>query len=55
MCKGQGYGSVIPDANDAESHSLTKTLGERVGKLVDQYVEDMEKVSESVSNWCFDT
>ncbi|KAL5717476.1 methionine--tRNA ligase [Ranunculus cassubicifolius] len=41
---GLGYGSVIPDAPDAESHSLTKTLGEKVGNHVDNYVEVMEKV-----------
>ncbi|CAN4095957.1 unnamed protein product [Withania somnifera] len=39
-----GYGSIIPDAEGAESHSLTKALGERVGSCVQQYIEAMEKV-----------
>lgn len=42
--KGRGYGSVVPDAPGAESHCLTKTLAERVGKYVEQYLEDMEKI-----------
>ncbi|XP_031262295.1 probable methionine--tRNA ligase [Pistacia vera] len=41
---GQGYGSVVPDANGAKSHLLTKTLAEKVGKHVEQYIEAMEKV-----------
>ncbi|XP_039050848.1 methionine--tRNA ligase, cytoplasmic-like [Hibiscus syriacus] len=41
---GQGYGSIIPDALTAESHPLTKALGEKVGKHVEQYIEAMEKV-----------
>lgn len=41
---GQGYGSVIPDAPGAESHSLSCTLAEQVGELVEQYVKAMEKV-----------
>ncbi|XP_026413653.1 probable methionine--tRNA ligase isoform X2 [Papaver somniferum] len=41
---GLGYGSIIPDAANAESHSLTKALAEKVGKHVEQYVEAMEKV-----------
>ncbi|CAH2079389.1 unnamed protein product [Thlaspi arvense] len=39
-----GYGSVIPDAPGAESHPLTQSLAEKVGSLVEQYVEAMEKV-----------
>ncbi|KAH0676626.1 hypothetical protein KY285_024427 [Solanum tuberosum] len=39
-----GYGSIIPDAEGAESHSLTKALGEKVRSRVQQYVEAMEKV-----------
>lgn len=39
-----GYGSVIPDAQDAESHPSTKALGEKVGNYVEQYIEAMEKV-----------
>ncbi|CAA3009146.1 probable methionine--tRNA ligase [Olea europaea subsp. europaea] len=41
---GSGYGSIIPDAQGAESHSLTKVLGEKVGSYVEQYIEAMEKV-----------
>ncbi|MCL7050218.1 hypothetical protein MKW94_028154 [Papaver nudicaule] len=41
---GSGYDSIIPDAANAESHSLTKALAVRVGKHVEQYVEAMEKV-----------
>ncbi|KAJ8755427.1 hypothetical protein K2173_019225 [Erythroxylum novogranatense] len=41
---GAGYGSVIPDAPGAGSHPLTEKLAEEVRKLVDQYVEAMEKV-----------
>ncbi|KAI3518523.1 hypothetical protein L1887_07328 [Cichorium endivia] len=41
---GLGYGSIIPDAPGAESHLLTKALGDKVGDYVDQYVEAMEKV-----------
>ena len=40
----QGYGSVIPDALGAESHPLTQSMAENVGKFVEQYVEAMEKV-----------
>ncbi|XP_057766268.1 methionine--tRNA ligase, cytoplasmic [Salvia miltiorrhiza] len=39
-----GYGSVIPDAPGADSHSLTKALGDKVGSYVEQYIEAMEKV-----------
>lgn len=42
---GAGYDSIIPDAPNAESHQLTKTLAENVGKLVEQYIDAMEKVS----------
>ncbi|KAG2716712.1 hypothetical protein I3760_03G140800 [Carya illinoinensis] len=41
---GQGYGSIIPDAQGSESHLLTKTLAEKVGNYVEQYMEAMEKV-----------
>ncbi|KAI3913612.1 hypothetical protein MKW92_038256 [Papaver armeniacum] len=41
---GIGYGSIVPDAPDAESHSLTKAFAEKVGNYVEQYVEAMEKV-----------
>ncbi|KAL0452019.1 UNVERIFIED_CONTAM: putative methionine--tRNA ligase [Sesamum latifolium] len=39
-----GYGSIIPDAQGADSHPLTKALGEKVGNYVEQYIEAMEKV-----------
>ncbi|XP_042010752.1 probable methionine--tRNA ligase [Salvia splendens] len=39
-----GYGSVIPDAPGADSHPLTKALGDKVGIYVEQYIEAMEKV-----------
>ncbi|OIS99442.1 PREDICTED: probable methionine--tRNA ligase [Nicotiana attenuata] len=39
-----GYGSIIPDVEGAESHPLTKALGEKVGNYVEQYIEAMEKV-----------
>ncbi|KAG9129664.1 hypothetical protein Leryth_017745 [Lithospermum erythrorhizon] len=39
-----GYGSMIPVAPGAESHALTKALGDKVGNLVEQYIEAMEKV-----------
>ncbi|KAH0466763.1 hypothetical protein IEQ34_004001 [Dendrobium chrysotoxum] len=41
---GSGYNSIIPDAPDAESHHLTKALAEKVVKLVEQYLDAMEKV-----------
>lgn len=44
FCPGLGYGSVVPDAPGAESHTLTMNLAEKVGKHIDQYVEAMEKV-----------
>ncbi|EEF44189.1 methionine-tRNA synthetase, putative [Ricinus communis] len=41
---GTGYGSIVPDAPNADSHPRTKKLAEDVGKLLGQYVEAMEKV-----------
>ncbi|KAG0465746.1 hypothetical protein HPP92_019910 [Vanilla planifolia] len=41
---GSGYDSIIPDAPNAEAHQLTKDLSEKVFKLVEQYVDAMEKV-----------
>lgn len=52
MFEGQGYGSFVPDANDAELHLLTKTLAEKVGKHVDLYIEAMEKVTDSLLDRC---
>ena len=40
----KGYGSVIPDAPRAKSHILTKWVGDKVGRLVAEYVKAMEKV-----------
>lgn len=42
--EGSGYSSIVPDAPDAELHDLTKDVGEKVGKLVYQYLDAMEKV-----------
>ncbi|XP_042443622.1 probable methionine--tRNA ligase [Zingiber officinale] len=42
--EGAGYDSIIPDAPHAQSHPLTKDLGEKVGKLIEQYLDAMEKV-----------
>uniref|UniRef100_A0A5B7AHJ9 methionine--tRNA ligase n=1 Tax=Davidia involucrata TaxID=16924 RepID=A0A5B7AHJ9_DAVIN len=42
--KHVGYCSIIPDAPGAESHLLTKSLGEKVGNYMEQYLEAMEKV-----------
>lgn len=47
-----GYGSVIPDAPGADSHSLTVKLGEKVGNYVEQYVEAMEKVTSACNCLC---
>ncbi|XP_071695810.1 methionine--tRNA ligase, cytoplasmic-like [Rutidosis leptorrhynchoides] len=44
IAKDPGYGSIIPDAPGAESHALTKALGNKVGNFVDQYIEAMEKI-----------
>ncbi|KAJ0110948.1 hypothetical protein Patl1_01570 [Pistacia atlantica] len=41
---GRGYGSVVPDAPEADLHPLTKVLAEKLGNYVDQYIEAMEKV-----------
>ncbi|KDP39347.1 hypothetical protein JCGZ_01104 [Jatropha curcas] len=41
---GTGYGSIIPESPNADSHPLTKKLAQEVGKYVEQYVEAMEKV-----------
>ncbi|KAL6576154.1 hypothetical protein OROHE_000625 [Orobanche hederae] len=41
--ESKGYGSVIPDAPDAESHPMTKGLSVIVGQRVDLYIEAMEK------------
>lgn len=45
MSAGSGYGSIIPDSGNVDSHPLTKALGEKVGNYVEQYIESMEKVT----------
>ncbi|XP_076948188.1 putative methionine--tRNA ligase isoform X1 [Bidens hawaiensis] len=42
--KGSGYNSIVPDAAGAETHLLSKILGDKIGSYVEQYVEAMEKV-----------
>ncbi|KAL5225511.1 hypothetical protein ABZP36_012150 [Zizania latifolia] len=42
--EGTGYGSIIPDSPDLESHTLTQSLAETVGKLIEQYIDAMDKV-----------
>lgn len=42
--KGSGYNSIVPDAAGAETHILSKVLGDKIGTYVEQYVEAMEKV-----------
>ncbi|CAA7041896.1 unnamed protein product [Microthlaspi erraticum] len=39
-----GYGCVVPDAHGAESHLPTVSLSVKIGELVEEYVEAMEKV-----------
>ncbi|KAK8964128.1 putative methionine--tRNA ligase [Platanthera guangdongensis] len=41
---GLGYNSIIPDSPDPEFHDLTKDLAGKVFKLVEQYLESLEKV-----------
>ncbi|CAI9091653.1 OLC1v1026729C1 [Oldenlandia corymbosa var. corymbosa] len=44
IVKDPGYGSVIPDAENAELHPLTRALAGKVGKSVVEYKDVMEKV-----------
>ena len=46
--RGEGCGSVVPYSLFAEANKLTSNLGERIGKLVEQYVQAMEKISGSL-------
>ena len=46
--RGEGYGFVVPYSLGVEEHKLTVDLGERIGKLVEKYVEAMEKISGSL-------
>ncbi|XAR58737.1 Methionine--tRNA ligase [Bertholletia excelsa] len=39
-----GYGSIIPDTPDSESHPLTNSFAEKVSNYVQQYIEAMEKI-----------
>lgn len=41
---GQGYGSTLPEAISAKSHTPTRCLGQKVGKHVKQYLDAMENV-----------
>ncbi|CAN6283136.1 unnamed protein product [Urochloa humidicola] len=42
--EGAGYGSIIPPATNAESHPQTREISEKVGNLIDQYIDAMDKV-----------
>ena len=35
---GEGYGNVVPYSLGAKAHKLNVDLGERIGKLIEQYV-----------------
>jgi methionyl-tRNA synthetase len=41
---GTGYGSLVPEAPNADKHSLSQSLAETIGKLVEQYIDAMDKV-----------
>jgi methionyl-tRNA synthetase len=47
---GSGFGSIVPDAPNADSHPLTKMLVEKTSKWLDQYLEAMEKVAVHVNS-----
>ncbi|KAM0924773.1 hypothetical protein ACQ4PT_004700 [Festuca glaucescens] len=42
--EGTGYGSIVPEAPNADKHSLSQSLAETTGKLVEQYIDAMDKV-----------
>ncbi|TVU30964.1 hypothetical protein EJB05_22623, partial [Eragrostis curvula] len=42
--EGAGYGCIIPDAPDADSHPKTQDLATDVGRLVEEYIAAMDKV-----------
>lgn len=42
--EGAGYGSIVPEAPNADKHSLSQSLAETTGKLVEQYIDAMDKV-----------
>lgn len=41
---GAGYGSIIPEAPNADIHPLSQSLAETVGNLIQQYIDAMDKV-----------
>ena len=45
---GESYGYVVPYALGAKENKIIVDLGERIGKLVEKYVEAMEKISGSM-------
>ena len=45
---GECYGSVVLDSLCVEARNLTADMGERVGKLIEKYVEAIEKISGSL-------
>ncbi|KAK8970647.1 putative methionine--tRNA ligase [Platanthera guangdongensis] len=47
---GLGYNSIIPCSPDPEFHDLTKDLAGKVFKLVEQYLESLEKKDEEVES-----
>uniref|UniRef100_M8BN61 methionine--tRNA ligase n=1 Tax=Aegilops tauschii TaxID=37682 RepID=M8BN61_AEGTA len=42
--EGAGYGSIIPEAPNADIHPLSQSLAETVGNLIQQYIDAMDKV-----------
>ncbi|XP_037466909.1 probable methionine--tRNA ligase [Triticum dicoccoides] len=42
--EGAGYGSIIPEAPNADIHPLSQSLAETVGNLIQQYTDAMDKV-----------
>lgn len=42
--EGAGYGSIIPEAPNANTHPLSQSLAETVGNLIEQYIDAMDKV-----------
>ena len=46
--RGEAFGCVVPYALGAKAHKLHVDMGERIGKLVEQYVEVIGKISGSL-------
>ncbi|XP_037460168.1 probable methionine--tRNA ligase [Triticum dicoccoides] len=42
--EGAGYGSIIPEAPNADIHPLSQSLAETIGNLIQQYIDAMDKV-----------